>query len=94
MIRLAGQPEQFGLLEHVRAVPARDGEGLAAGEILNVLADWAPTAEARQAILADGPDRLFFAARLAIIEAINSRTNFFVNPSRDGICRRQINSCM
>ena len=34
------------------------------GEILNLLADWAPTAEARQAILVDGPDRLFFSARL------------------------------
>jgi len=34
------------------------------GEILNLLADWAPTAESRRAILVDGPDRLFFAARL------------------------------
>jgi 2-pyrone-4,6-dicarboxylate lactonase len=31
------------------------------GELLNLLADWAPTAEARQAILVDGPDRLFFS---------------------------------
>ena len=31
------------------------------GEILNLLADWAPTEEARQAILVDGPARLFFA---------------------------------
>jgi predicted TIM-barrel fold metal-dependent hydrolase len=31
------------------------------GEILNLLADWTPTAEARQAILVDGPDRLFFS---------------------------------
>jgi predicted TIM-barrel fold metal-dependent hydrolase len=31
------------------------------GEILNLLADWAPTEEARQAILVDGPDRLFFS---------------------------------
>jgi predicted TIM-barrel fold metal-dependent hydrolase len=31
------------------------------GEVLNLLADWAPTAEARQAILVDGPARLFFA---------------------------------
>ena len=30
------------------------------GEILNLLADWAPAGEARQAILVDGPDRLFF----------------------------------
>ena len=32
------------------------------GEILNLLADWAPAAEARQAILVDGPDHLFFSA--------------------------------
>jgi 2-pyrone-4,6-dicarboxylate lactonase len=31
------------------------------GEILNLLADWAPTEEARQAILVDGPARLFFS---------------------------------
>jgi predicted TIM-barrel fold metal-dependent hydrolase len=31
------------------------------GEILNLLADWAPTQEARQAILVDGPARLFFS---------------------------------
>ena len=31
------------------------------GEILNLLPDWAPTEEARQAILVDGPARLFFA---------------------------------
>jgi predicted TIM-barrel fold metal-dependent hydrolase len=31
------------------------------GEILNLLADWAPTQEARQAILVNGPTRLFFA---------------------------------
>jgi predicted TIM-barrel fold metal-dependent hydrolase len=31
------------------------------GEILNLLADWAPTQEARQAILVNGPARLFFA---------------------------------
>ena len=31
------------------------------GEILNLLADWAPTAEARQTILVDGPNRLFFS---------------------------------
>ena len=31
------------------------------GEILNLLADWAPAGEARQAILVDGPDRLFFS---------------------------------
>jgi 2-keto-3-deoxy-L-rhamnonate aldolase RhmA len=31
------------------------------GEILNLLADWAPAAEARQAILVDGPHRLFFS---------------------------------
>ena len=30
------------------------------GEILNLLADWAPTEEARQAILVDSPARLFF----------------------------------
>jgi 2-pyrone-4,6-dicarboxylate lactonase len=30
------------------------------GEILNLLADWAPAADARQTILADGPARLFF----------------------------------
>lgn len=30
------------------------------GEILGLLADWAPTAEARQSILVDGPNRLFF----------------------------------
>jgi 2-pyrone-4,6-dicarboxylate lactonase len=34
------------------------------GEILNLLADWAPAAEARQAILVDGPDQLFFSRRL------------------------------
>ena len=34
------------------------------GEILNLLADWAPAPEARQATLVDGPDRLFFSARL------------------------------
>jgi len=28
---------------------------------LNLLADWAPAAQARQVILVDGPDRLFFA---------------------------------
>jgi hypothetical protein len=32
------------------------------GEILNLLADWAPAQEARQAILADGPARLFFSS--------------------------------
>jgi predicted TIM-barrel fold metal-dependent hydrolase len=32
------------------------------GELLNLLADWAPTAEARRAILVDGPSRLFFSA--------------------------------
>jgi 2-pyrone-4,6-dicarboxylate lactonase len=31
------------------------------GEILNLLPDWAPDAETRQAILVDGPDRLFFS---------------------------------
>jgi predicted TIM-barrel fold metal-dependent hydrolase len=31
------------------------------GEILNLLADWAPTAEARQTILVGGPNRLFFS---------------------------------
>jgi 2-pyrone-4,6-dicarboxylate lactonase len=31
------------------------------GEILNLLADWALTEEARQAILVDGPARLFFS---------------------------------
>ena len=31
------------------------------GEILNLLADWAPTEEARRAILVDGPARLFFS---------------------------------
>ena len=31
------------------------------GEILNLLADWAPAEEARQAILVDGPNRLFFS---------------------------------
>ena len=31
------------------------------GEILNLLADWAPAAEARQTILVDGPNRLFFS---------------------------------
>ena len=31
------------------------------GEILNLLADWAPTQEARQEILVNGPTRLFFA---------------------------------
>ena len=34
------------------------------GEILNLLSDWAPAAEARQAILVDGPDHLFFSRRL------------------------------
>jgi len=32
------------------------------GDILNLLADWAPTDEARHSILVDGPDRLFFSA--------------------------------
>jgi hypothetical protein len=32
------------------------------GEILNLLADWAPAQEARQAILADGPACLFFSS--------------------------------
>jgi 2-pyrone-4,6-dicarboxylate lactonase len=31
------------------------------GEILNLLADWAPTEESRQAILVEGPTRLFFS---------------------------------
>jgi 2-pyrone-4,6-dicarboxylate lactonase len=31
------------------------------GEILNLLAEWAPTDAARQTILADGPARLFFS---------------------------------
>jgi predicted TIM-barrel fold metal-dependent hydrolase len=31
------------------------------GEILNLLADWAPTQEARQSILVNGPTRLFFS---------------------------------
>jgi predicted TIM-barrel fold metal-dependent hydrolase len=31
------------------------------GEVLNLLADWAPTPEARQAILVEGPGRLFFS---------------------------------
>jgi 2-pyrone-4,6-dicarboxylate lactonase len=31
------------------------------GEILNLLADWAPTEQARQTILVDGPNRLFFS---------------------------------
>jgi 2-pyrone-4,6-dicarboxylate lactonase len=31
------------------------------GEILNLLADWAPTEEARHAILVDGPTSLFFS---------------------------------
>ena len=31
------------------------------GELLNLLADWAPAAEARQTILVDGPNRLFFS---------------------------------
>jgi predicted TIM-barrel fold metal-dependent hydrolase len=31
------------------------------GQILNLLSDWAPTQEARQAILVNGPTRLFFA---------------------------------
>ena len=31
------------------------------GEILNVLADWAPAEQARQSILVDGPTRLFFS---------------------------------
>jgi predicted TIM-barrel fold metal-dependent hydrolase len=30
------------------------------GELLNLLADWAPAAEARRQILVDGPERLFF----------------------------------
>jgi 2-pyrone-4,6-dicarboxylate lactonase len=34
----------------------------ATGEILNLLADWAPTREARQAILVDGPACLFFSS--------------------------------
>jgi predicted TIM-barrel fold metal-dependent hydrolase len=29
------------------------------GEILNLLADWAPAAADRRTILVDGPDRLF-----------------------------------
>ena len=31
------------------------------GEILNLLAGWAPTEESRQAILVDGPTHLFFS---------------------------------
>jgi predicted TIM-barrel fold metal-dependent hydrolase len=31
------------------------------GEILSLLADWAPTHETRQAILVDGPNQLFFS---------------------------------
>jgi predicted TIM-barrel fold metal-dependent hydrolase len=31
------------------------------GELLNLLADWAPDAEDRRVILVDGPDRLFFS---------------------------------
>ena len=31
------------------------------GEILNLLADWAPAEQARQSILVDGPTRLFFS---------------------------------
>ena len=31
------------------------------GEILNLLADWAPTEESRHTILVDGPTRLFFS---------------------------------
>jgi 2-pyrone-4,6-dicarboxylate lactonase len=31
------------------------------GEILNLLADWAPAEESRQAILVEGPTRLFFS---------------------------------
>ena len=31
------------------------------GEILNLLADWAPDAEDRRVILVDGPERLFFS---------------------------------
>jgi len=30
------------------------------GELLNLLADWAPDAQDRQRILVDGPDTLFF----------------------------------
>jgi predicted TIM-barrel fold metal-dependent hydrolase len=30
------------------------------GEILNLLADWAPAEADRRTILVDGPDRLFF----------------------------------
>jgi predicted TIM-barrel fold metal-dependent hydrolase len=30
------------------------------GEVLNLLADWAPDAADRRIILVDGPDRLFF----------------------------------
>ena len=33
------------------------------GEILNLLADWAPDEADRRAILVDGPDRLFFSQR-------------------------------
>jgi predicted TIM-barrel fold metal-dependent hydrolase len=33
------------------------------GEILNLLADWAPDAEDRRVILVDGPTRLFFSDR-------------------------------
>lgn len=32
------------------------------GELLNLLADWAPTDETRRSILVTGPDRLFFAS--------------------------------
>jgi predicted TIM-barrel fold metal-dependent hydrolase len=31
------------------------------GELLNLLADWAPSAEDRRRILVDSPDALFFA---------------------------------
>ncbi|MFI9387878.1 amidohydrolase family protein [Kutzneria sp. NPDC052558] len=31
------------------------------GELLNLLADWAPSEQDRQSILVDGPERLFFA---------------------------------
>jgi hypothetical protein len=31
------------------------------GEVLNLLADWAPDADDRRAILVDGPERLFFS---------------------------------
>ena len=43
------------------------------GEILNLLADWAPDEADRRTILVDGPDRLFFRCAEASNRACRSR---------------------